>query len=97
MSLPPEGAQVEYWRRDKGGPSQRITGIVLETIEPSWCVIQRDDTGETKVIDPKRLRVIKLPPGPPEPLACLNPAYCGTGDAETICEHCATNMREGRT
>ena len=94
MSLPPEGSQVGYWRRDKGAPkSQWVTGIVLETMEPAWCVIQRDDNGETRVIDPKRLRVIKLPEGPPAPLACLNPLTC---NSDALCENCDINLREGR-
>lgn len=58
--MPKVGDQVEYWRRDVGGPSERITAIVLETIGISWCVIRRDDTGEERQIEPQRLRVVAL-------------------------------------
>lgn len=58
--LPYPGDQVEWWRRDPGGKSQRVTAKVLEVIPPAWLVVKRDDTGEERTIDPKRVRVIAL-------------------------------------
>jgi hypothetical protein len=61
LALPEPGDQAEFWRRDKGGPSERVTVVVLETIpETGWCFVRRLDTGEERTIDPKRLRVVQL-------------------------------------
>lgn len=78
------GDQVEYWRRDKGGPSQRITGEVLETMGETWCVIKRDDTGEIRQIDPKRLKTVRL--GTRKP--CLNAEECTPENFVAMCDNC---------